>query len=253
MSHPSSLDLEAFACGDSVAAVETHLGACDACRAFVEKVRAASAAWLESAAASDVMRAAEKLAASTQRIARGEAQVVKLEERKRRLDWRIAALPFVAAAAGVLLWWKLEARDANEVKPVAFVEPSALTARDPETTFKGGLQLAVVRERDGAQQRFTSSVGIRGGDRLRIEVALDRPQTILAGVLAEDGQWLDLMPEGTRTSGTHFSEQAARFDDEPMRGWILVGPADAIAASRAARAPQTQLGVVAMRLGWEGR
>ncbi|HEY8074810.1 MAG TPA: hypothetical protein VIF62_11890 [Labilithrix sp.] len=248
--HPSSVDLEAFACGDAVATVESHLGACDACRAFVEKLRVAAAAWLDASQVDDVMRAAQALAASSERIARGEAQVVRLEERKRRLDWRLAALPFVAAAAGVLLWWKLDATP-DQPKPVAFVEPSSMIGQDPETTFKGGVTLAVVREREGAQERFTGQVNIRGGDRLRIEVALDRPRTILAGVLAEDGTWLDLMTEGTLTAGTHFSDQAARFDDDPMRGWILVGPEDAIAASRAAHSPQK--GVVAMRLGWEGR
>ena len=154
----------------------------------------------------------------------------------------------------MILWWKLGGEPTNAPAPVAIADPpisAQASAQEPETTFKGGVQVAVVRERAGEQERFTSGLGIRGGDRLRIEVALDRPRTILAGVLAADGTWLDLMPEGTRTAGTHFSEQAARFDDEPMRGWILVGPPDAIAASRAARAPSR--GVVAMPLDWEGR
>ena len=33
MSHPSSLDLEAFACGEENASVAAHLDACGACRA----------------------------------------------------------------------------------------------------------------------------------------------------------------------------------------------------------------------------
>jgi hypothetical protein len=251
--HPASLDLEAFACGDHVAGVGDHIDVCGACKAFVAKIKEASEAFVRATPIDDVVRAAERLAGASDRIAKGEARVVALDARRRRADWRMVVLPIVAVAAGVLLWWKVGAE--GPAKPsgaVAMNEPAVSAgAADPETTFKGGAQVAVIRERDGDQQRFTSAVGIRGGDRLRIEVALDRPQTILAGVLAEDGTWLDLMVEGTRGAGTHFSEQAARFDDQPMRGWILVGTPDAIAQSRAAHAPRG--GVVSMPLGWEGR
>jgi hypothetical protein len=257
-SHPASLDLEAFACGDAVAAVGEHLGACGECRAFVAKIRAASEAFLGATPIDAIILAAEKLAGASDRIAKGEARVVELEARRARktgLDWRVAALPVIAAAAGVLLWWRLGGEPPGKPEASGPVAMTAMTeapvsTADPETSFKGGVQIAVIRERAGDQQRFTTDLAVQGGDRLRIEVALDRPQTILAGVLAEDGTWLDLMSEGTRGAGTHFSEQAARFDADPMRGWILVGTPDAIAQSRAARAPRG--GVVAMRLGWEG-
>jgi hypothetical protein len=250
--HPASLDLEAFACGDHIAGVGDHLDVCGACKAFVAKMKAASEAFVASTPIEEVVRVAERLAGASERIAKGEARIVALDARTRRADWRMVLLPMVAVAAGVLLWWKVGTGGPARSGPVAMNEPAVpASTAEPETAFKGGAQVAAIRDRDGDQQRFTSAVGIRGGDRLRIEVALDRPRTILAGVLAEDGAWLDLMTEGTRGAGTHFSEQAARFDDQPMRGWILVGPPDAIAQSRAAHAPRG--GVVSMPLGWEGR
>ena len=59
LSHPSSLELEAFVCGEGVAAVDAHLGACDACRAFVAKLRAATEAFAASAPVEELLRAAE--------------------------------------------------------------------------------------------------------------------------------------------------------------------------------------------------
>ena len=66
------------------------------------------------------------------------------------------------------------------------------TAAEPDTRFKGGPQVAVIRERGKDQARFSSTVRVRPGDRIRLEVALDREQAILGGVLADDAQWLDL-------------------------------------------------------------
>lgn len=240
--HPSSIALEAFACGERSEAVREHVEACEACRSFVDRISQESAVFAADAGAVDEMLRRASAAATD--------DVVPLVHKK--TDKRLALLPIVAVAAGVLLWLRIGAGPA----PTKLTDNSPLaTANDsvpgePETSFKGRLLVAVVRERDGDQRRFVSRVGIRGGDRLRIEVALDRSATILAGVLAEDGAFLDLMPEGVRAAGTHFSEQAAHFDSEPTRGWILVGPAEAIARSKAARAPQA--GVTAMRLDWEG-
>lgn len=240
--HPSSIALEAFACGERSEAVRTHLETCGDCRSFVERVAQQSASFADDARGIDdvLQRATASVAENVVPIAR------------KKVDKRLALLPIVAVAAGVLLWLRVGSGPA----PVTLADNSTVTNAgdsvpgEPETSFKGGLLVAVVRERDGDQRRFVSKVGIRGGDRLRIEVALDRSATILAGVLGEDGAFLDLMPEGVRAAGTHFSEQAAHFDSEPTRGWILVGPADAIARSKAARAPQA--GVTAMRLEWEG-
>jgi hypothetical protein len=159
-------------------------------------------------------------------------------------------------AAALLLFVRPTSHDA----PVAALDPPSpseqvserlLTApfhRDPDTTFKGGLQLAVVRERAGAQARFTDGFHVRPGDRLRIEVALDRPVVIVGGVMGDDGSWVELMPDGVRDAGTFFSEKSVRIDAQPASGTILVGPPDAV---QVARTSHGLAGVRAIRVEWE--
>jgi hypothetical protein len=36
-------------------------------------------------------------------------------------------------------------------------------------------------------------------------------------------------------AGTHFSEQAARFDDEPTDGWVLAGAPEDVERARRTR------------------
>jgi hypothetical protein len=118
-----------------------------------------------------------------------------------------------------------------------------------ETTFKGGIQIAVIRERAGEQSRLTGTVSVKPGDGLRVEVALDRDQTILAAVLGDDASWLELMSAGARSPGTHFSERSARVDATPLRGTILVGSPEAVKRARDTGGMQ---GVAAVRIEWDG-
>jgi hypothetical protein len=111
------------------------------------------------------------------------------------------------------------------------------------------MQLAVVRERGGGQARFSSAVRVRPGDRLRVEVALDREQAILGAVLGDDGTYLELMPLAVRGPGTHFSERSAKVDASPTFGTIVIGPPEAIAQARESR---RFVGVASLRVEWEG-
>ncbi len=97
------------------------------------------------------------------------------------------------------------------------------------------MQIAVVRERGGDQARFLGSVPVRSGDRLRVEVALDREQAILGAVIADDGSYLEVMPSAVRGRGTHYSEKSARIDATPTAGTIVIGPPDAVARARATK------------------
>jgi hypothetical protein len=119
---------------------------------------------------------------------------------------------------------------------------------EPETTFKGGMQLAVVRDRGGGQARFSSAVRVRPGDRLRVEVALDREQAILGAVLGDDGTYLELMPLAVRGPGTHLSERSARIDASPTFGTIVIGPPEAVAR---ARETKRLVGVASLRVEGE--
>jgi hypothetical protein len=240
--HPSSLDLEAFACGETASsagrAVASHIDDCPACRAFVERVRGALSRGPSKEEARDLVA----------RIAKRPARPA------RRPVWQYASTVVVplAAAAALLLFLRTPSTRGVLVPPAPAVsEPSSaapLADPDPKTTFKGGIPIAVIRDRDGVQERFTGSVKVRPGDRLRVELALDREQAILVGVLGDDGSWLELM-EGVRRPATHFSDRSARVDSSPTRGSILVGTPEAVARARATRSFE---GVSHLRVEWEG-
>jgi hypothetical protein len=230
--HPNSLDLEAFACGEPIARVATHLPECTTCTAFVER--------LKGAAAPPTVR--------IDRLIDG----AKHREQRRRFAFAASTVAVPLAAAAALLLFLRAPGDTK--KPAASSAPSAVEAPiamadpDPETTFKGAIQIAVIRERSGQQSRFTDRVTVRPGDRLRVEVALDREQAILAAVMGEDGSWLELMPEGMRRAGTHFSERSARVDTSPLRGTVIAGPPDAVARARATKQFE---GVGIVHVEWE--
>jgi hypothetical protein len=231
MTHPNAIDLEAFACGDSVASVAAHVDECAPCRAFVARAKGASPR-IDVAPILDRARRAEK------------KRVIFLASS--------VAVPLAAAAAALLV---LRAPAPGPLVAASDPPPNTATAYYverapmPDTRFKGGVQLAVVRERAGAQSRFVGPVPVKPGDRLRVEVALDRSVVILGAVMGDDGSWVELMPEGVRESGTHFSEKAVRVDAQPMSGTIFVGSPDGV---RRARAHEKADDVRSIRIEWEG-
>lgn len=237
MNHPNSLDLEAFACGDEIAAVSAHVDACEACRTFIEKLRDLPIPKIDLPAA--------------------KATVTSIVQRK---NLAAIALPLVAAAILVIVFRDRPQVVGDAVPPSQATTTAPATATtnwvlmgktgDPVTAFKGVRQVAVIRERDGEQQRFTGRVPVREGDRLRIEVAIDREQTIVAGVLSEDGSYLELMPPSVRATGTHYSEKSARVSAPPSNGTILVGTEEQVARAKR-HLPTTDLDEV--RVEWESR
>jgi hypothetical protein len=202
MNHPNSLDLEAFACGDEIAGVGGHVDACDACRSFIERVRGLPVPKLELPSAT-VLPFRRNLAA--------------------------IALPLAAAA---VLFLVFRDKKPAEIAPSAVPTVSTVLMDEPSTSFKGVRQVAVIRERGGEQKRFTGRVPVKEGDRLRVEVAIDREQTIVAGVLSEDGSYLELMPKGVRPTGTHYSEKSARVSAPPSNGTILVGTEEQVTRAK---------------------
>ena len=228
MSHPNSLDLEAFACGDEIAAVGGHVDVCDACRSFVERLRALP----------------------IPKIDLPSATVTPIWQRK---NVAMFALPLAAAAAVFLFLVFRDPKPAEIASSVpAPSAPSiapAVATEEPSTAFKGVRQIAVIRERGGEQKRFTGRVPVKEGDRLRVEVAIDRGQTIVAGVLSEDGSYLELMPAVERPPGTHYSEKSARVSAPPSNGTILVGTEEQVTRAKQ-HLPTSDVDEV--RVEWEG-
>jgi hypothetical protein len=153
----------------------------------------------------------------------------------------------VTVAAAILVIVFREKKPSDGATTIPMLTPSVAT-EEPATSFKGVRQIAVIRERDGEQKRFTGRVPVKEGDRLRVEVAIDREQTIVAGVLSEDGSYLELMPPVVRPTGTHYSEKSARVSSPPSNGTILVGTEEQVsrAKNHAANAEVDQV-----RVEWE--
>jgi hypothetical protein len=226
MNHPNSLDLEAFACGDEIAAVSAHVGACEACRTFIDRLRELPVPKIDLPSA--------------------QATVTSIFQRK-----NLAAIALPLAAAAILVIVFREKKPGDEGATIPTIAPATVTAtatEEPTTSFKGVRQVAVIRERDGEQKRFTGRVPVKEGDRLRVEVAIDREQTIVAGVLGEDGSYLELMPPEVRPTGTHYSDKSARVSAPPSNGTILVGTEEQVARAKS-HLPTADLDEV--RVEWE--
>lgn len=242
MTHPNAIELEAFACGEASKATEAHVDACEACHAFVERARG---------------------------VARDGAQVVppaimeaKRKERARTLFSAARVLAPIAAAAAVVLWLRTPEgvehthTMTNPATSTAAPDPPT-TAHSPEDTvptgpsemtFKGGVQLSVVRRRGESQTRMAGEARIRPGDQLRLEVSIDRESEFGAIIIGDDGSSMELMPTKKRGVGTHLSERSARIDADPLSGTIVVGPKDAL---ERARAKGDFGGAATVRLNWE--
>jgi hypothetical protein len=236
--HPNAIRLEAFACGEGAPGVAAHVDECEACRAYVDRARRAA-------------HGPEDAALDVARLIR----TARARERSRRMG-RVVALGVPLATAAAVGLWVHHARVAPPAPVLEAPVHESVTAPivsappvpEPDTTFKGGLQLAVIRERGGAQARFTETVRVRPGDRLRIEVAVDRPQSILGAVVGDDGTYVEVMADAVRPAGTHFSERSARVDASPLHGTILAGAPEAV---RRARATGAYAGVASIRVEWE--
>lgn len=252
MRHPNSLDLEAFACGEPVASVDGHLRECADCASFVERLRGAMSAGPSLARAALAVAQAERADGESVRASRDRSAPAALDTRPRRL----AMAGPVAASLAAALFLVLFVRTPSTTVPSSLVlppsRPSTTVAADPspETTFKGDIQIAVIREREGEQARFTGKVDVKPGDRLRVEVALDRQQAIVAAVLGDDGSWLELMSEGGLPPGTHFSDRTARVDSSPLHGTIVVGSPEAMAHARSSGRLDE---VTTIRVEWSSR
>jgi hypothetical protein len=222
--HPAPVRLEALAAGDDDASVAAHLEGCEACATYVARLKREAAAFRGRV---DPVVFAKAIAA---------------REAATRPPHVVTAIgvvaPAIAIAAAALLWLR--------TVPDAVVAPSALNApvasNVPATPadmpssegarFKGGLAVAVVRERGGGQERLTGPFEVRPSDRIRVEIAVDREEAITAGLLADDGTWTVLEAPSTLAIGTHYSELAARFDESPTQAFLLVGSPVDVARAR---------------------
>ena len=246
--HPHRVDLEIFAAGDPSDIVAAHLTDCEPCAAYVREleVGAADFARNDADAFVEMLRtnATANANANANANATANANAVKVDSQRKVARGSVlflratrVVMPVIALAAGIFLL----ARWAPSREIVSANSSSSSELQ----RFKGGLQVAVVRERGGTQDRLSADVGVRPNDRARVEVSIDHPQPIAAGVLENDGTWTVLIAPAMLEGGTHYSEQAVRFDSRPTNGWVVVGEPTAVDRARTTRNLE---GVVAIPL-----
>ena len=229
--HPAGHRLDALAAGDLDLDASAHVEACVECTRYVGQLRAQAARFRAgSDARTFVARAGAR---SGTRPARSPVA---------RVAWTAAAL--VTAAASLLLLLRARPQDGVPA-PAPTAEQAGPASPREVARFKGGLVVVVVREREGVQQRFSGPLQVRAGDRLRVEVSSDHDGALAAGLLTDEGEWVQLLASSALEPGTHYSELAARFDDSPTRATLVVG--DPAAVDRARRTRDFG-GVVAWRV-----
>jgi hypothetical protein len=231
--HPPSFRLDAHAAGDEEAAVGTHLSECGPCRTYVDAMKLGAAAFAadnETSAAAFLsqLRGREpKAAESVPLVAAAQPTKAtgKMGGNLRLVKVAWIAAPMLAAAAAVFF----------VVRPVPSPAPRLPMESTARTRFKGDLQLTIVRDRDGYQQKLSAEVPVRPRDRIRVEIGVSDERPIVVGMFGKDGTWVPLLLPAVLEAGTHISERAAQFDDSPTEGWILAGHPDAVESAKKTR------------------
>ncbi len=208
--HPASYKLEGHAAGDHDPEVARHLAECEPCNRYVER----SIAFALADESPFPLGGAMESRAGGARPGRAGGRVLRIA----------FALAPLAAAAAIALFVRHPSPEPGATGPEVYA-----------ARFKGGIQLAVVRERAGHQERMAASVPIRASDRLRVEIAVDRERPVTVGVLANDGSWVMLLAPTLLGPGTHLSDRAASVDEHPTDGVILAGEPEAVEKARATR------------------
>ena len=231
--HPAAHRLDAVAAGDADEGVSAHLATCEACTRHVEELRGEAARFRVAQDANAFVERAQAAA--------------RVREAERERDWRTARAAWAVrvglvtgpllAAALVLLVVRARPGEGvgSGVGAGASAGASAGAGPAAESRFKGGLVVAVVRERGGRQERLAGPFQVRAGDRVRVEVSTDRDGPLAAGLLTDEGEWVTLLAPVALEAGTHYSELAARFDESPTHATLLVGDPQDVERARSSR------------------
>jgi len=234
-SHPNAVRLDALAIGESDDETRAHVATCAACAGYVQSLSQAASAFARDHAAT---------AGAFMRTVRARAEITPLQPRRAksatsRRTWVAGAATFFAAAACLVLVLR-----GGTNQPGGSVTPELEPVKGP-TRLKGGVTVNVVVDRAGVQIRKTGPLELVAGDRVRIELALDKDAEIAAGVLGDDGEWAELQAPAFFPAGTHFSERSVFFQNDVPSGWLVAGAPDAIERARKTR---DLAGVVAVRV-----
>jgi hypothetical protein len=232
--HPSAFALESTAAGHPSPETTRHLAECEACRTHVETLEKEALAFagepLPDFLREPKIAEAPRPPTTETRTAPSAKPRAETRPTKSRL---VRVLPFAATvlplAAAALAVFSLQ-------RPVPHEDPLLEpTTTSPAVRFKGGPTLAVIREHEGTQDRFTSKVFVGPNDALRVELGVDAEGTYEAGLLGADGSWVVLLAPTMLRPGAHYSERAARFDAHPEAGVFVAGPEADVEAARKTR------------------
>jgi hypothetical protein len=268
--HPPSWRLDGVAAGDTDVHASMHIAQCVTCADYVASLKLE----IEAAAVDFSPVKAAELHANLIKVAEEGAEQATAERvvdvavadtvltppltlpalrghaRWGRVRFGVAGL---AVAAGVALYLALRS-GASPAEHVAILGGDHVPAEGPPNAsagadrLKGTFQVMIIRERAGAQLQLTGGVDLQPKDRIRLQITSEGREAIAAGVLSESGEFYALVAPEVLPAGTHFSQDAMRFDDAAFRGWVVWGSPDKIAALRRTRDVQS-VQSVAIRVG----
>ena len=231
--HPSLYKIYANMDSDADPEVAHHIATCPECRRKAEEREVNRQAFLaegptpEEFADRVVEMVAKEDAAERRRLRRRYAYI-----------FTGGVTVGIAAAAALLL--TLGATRAPS-------PPSGLLT---EVRYRGAaLQFTAVRVRGSEQTRHASEFTARVGDQLNVEIDLDRPTRLSAGVLTEDGQWEPMFEDRLMAPGIHHSnsDSSPTVGEGADPGWVLVGPPERVREAIKKKTPSVD-GVYAVRV-----
>ena len=222
--HPDIYEIHNYMDGKAKPDVARHVKSCPNCLAVVDEYTQKREAFLARSPTPEEF--AKRI---VQMAARQEA-----EERMRRyrLSARLGWGAAVAAAAGLA---------AVLLAPGSLWPPppqAGVRSHGPELQHRGASsKFTAVRIRGGRKSRHVDSVSVRDGDKLYVEVHLDKAARLSAGLLQDDGTWSDLFEDRHIEAGTYPVNRAKVLT--PSRhadpGWLLVGPPSLVKEALAER------------------
>lgn len=208
--HPTPFALEAYRVDPSDPALTAHLDTCEECRGYLDDLGQHQRGFLADEGV-DQFLSRPGIAAELSRPLEPD------KPGKRAFLWW-----FLLPAAGMIA-----AMTAVVLLPGPDVLPPGTTSED--VIRMKGTPAAVVRLRQGKQTRVSGDVAIRPGDQLRVEVTLQKPRVLAVALIADNGEVMWLLREGSFEAGVHYPhDDAVTVTDPDTRGRLLIGRPGAV-------------------------
>ena len=236
--HPSRARLEAYFVGESnnedKKELAEHLGRCEQCQAYLNTLAQERRDFLKTESAQVFLsRPRLKKTLEDKSIAGWWALT-----RRSIVHRFVFGGAGVAALAGVIVFVSL--RDATDATVGGEIQGL-------EVRSKGHSSFRLVIQRRRQPIGITlhrEQVTIRAGDQLQLELHTNQSRVLSAGLLTDDGSWVELAFHQKFSPGrSRVGYEALEVDSAPSGGWFIVGAPDAVEQVRRTQELNPQISV----------